>query len=183
MNQVLSVNQFIENHSKGKNVRLVLKNLELLGNFRASIGVAVGWRWVLIGNLRVECLPKVDDFYHEAFHEENVLWLHVQVNDFVDVKEPQSLGNLTHYVNDFFHCQSPPTIFNQVAQIVTCNSMKTRQLAQQCVFVFQYVLVVKLTVSLRKKSLNFVKSRNYGTWNTLELVNDLKLMNLLGLIT
>ncbi len=44
MNQVLSVNQFIENHSKGKNVRLALKDLELLGNFRASIGVAVGGR-------------------------------------------------------------------------------------------------------------------------------------------
>ncbi len=51
----------------------------------------------------MECLPKVDDFYHEVFHEENVLRFHVQVNDFVDVKEPQSLGNLTHYVNDFFH--------------------------------------------------------------------------------
>lgn len=44
MNQVLSINEFVENHSKGENVRLVLKDLKLLGDFRTAIGVAIGRR-------------------------------------------------------------------------------------------------------------------------------------------
>lgn len=44
-------------------------------------------------------LAKVNHLDREIFHEQNIFRLEVQMNDFVDVQEPEDLRNLAHNVN------------------------------------------------------------------------------------
>jgi hypothetical protein len=57
-------------------------------------------------------LAKVDDLDYETFQEKHILWLHIQVDDLIDVQKPEPLCDLTHNVNDFSQRQCLPTMLN-----------------------------------------------------------------------
>lgn len=137
-------------------------------------------RVTLIRDFGVKGFTVVDELDVEVPEEDDVLRLEIQVHNFVEMQEPEGLGNLAHDVYYFLQGKDVPPFLNQVPDIVPRLPIATRQLAQQGIAELLDILIMGRGECLGVELPYLVEPRNKTTRQPLQPMNYLDLMFLLA---